>query len=35
MPPDIEKHLLALQDEDPRRKARFLYWQGLRIARIA
>ncbi|EJE6962936.1 terminase ATPase subunit family protein [Escherichia coli] len=35
MPPDIEKHLLALQDEDPRRKARYLYWQGFRIARIA
>lgn len=35
MPPEIEKHLLALQDEDPRRKARYLYWQGFRIARIA
>lgn len=35
MPPDIEKHLLALQGEDPRRKARYLYWQGFRIARIA
>ncbi|EEE5061422.1 terminase ATPase subunit family protein [Salmonella enterica subsp. houtenae] len=35
MPPEIEKHLLALQDEDPRRKACYLYWQGFRIARIA